>query len=181
MKIAILTLALVISFIGLVAQTPKEKTVKWYSIKEALELNKKQPRKILIDIYTNWCGWCKVMDRETFSHTIIADYLNTHYYPVKFDAESRDTVNFGGYQFVNPGQGSRSTHQFAMALFQATKQNPGYPAIAYLTETLQLIAVVPGFQKPQQIEPFLNFIVTDKFKTITLEEYQKTFVSKIPN
>ena len=153
--------------------------VKWYSLKEALELNKKEPRKIIIDVYTDWCGWCKRMDAETFSQNIIADYLNKNFYPVKFNAEGHDSVEFAGHKFYNPGDNPRSTHQFAMALFQAQKLSPGYPSIAYLNENLQLIGVLPGYMTPKQIEPVLNFIVTDKYKTTTLEEYEKTFVSKV--
>jgi thioredoxin-related protein len=161
------------------SQQSAAKNVKWYSLKEALELNKTKPKKILIDIYTDWCGWCKKMDAETFEHPIISAYLNSNFYPVKFNAEGRDSVEFAGYKFGNPGQGSRSTHQFAVALFQSQKLDPGYPSIAYLTENLQLVGVMPGFLNPLQMEPILNFIVEDKFKTTSLDEYQKTFVSKI--
>lgn len=153
--------------------------LKWYTLKEALELNKKAPKKIIIDIYTDWCGWCKRMDKETFEHPAIAAYLNANYYPVKFNAEGKDSIEFAGHKFSNPGQGGRSTHQFAMALFQAQKLDPGYPAIAYITENLQLIGVMPGFLTPVQIEPVLNFIAEDKFKSTSMDEYQKSFVSKI--
>jgi thioredoxin-related protein len=160
-------------------QQKTEKKVKWYTLKEALELNKKAPKKIMIDLYTDWCGWCKKMDAETFENPVIAAYLNTNFYPVKFNAEGSDSVEFAGYKFGNTSAGGRSTHQFAVALFQAQKVDPGYPSIVYITENLQLIGVMPGFLNPVQIEPILNFIVEDKFKSTSLDDYKKTFVSKI--
>src|SRR6266542_6018061 len=82
---------------------------KWYTLKEAMELQKKQPRKILIDIYTDWCGWCKKMDAETFTNPVIVDYLNAHFYPVKFNAEGSDSVIFANHRFINENKGQRST------------------------------------------------------------------------
>jgi uncharacterized protein YyaL (SSP411 family) len=55
--------------------------VKWYTLEQAIALNKKEPRKIMIDVYTDWCGWCKKMDITTFNNNVIADYLNSKYYP----------------------------------------------------------------------------------------------------
>lgn len=178
MKQNTIIIILLIGFIPLFGQLAENK-VKWYTIKEALELNKKAPRKIIIDVYTNWCGYCKLMDKETFSHPVISEYLNKNFYSVKFNAESIDSVEFGGYKFGNPGQGARSTHQFATALFQAGKIQPGYPAIAYINENLQLLGVIPGYQTPSQIEPILNYINEDKYKTVSLDDYQKSFVSKL--
>jgi thioredoxin-related protein len=159
-------------------QTSVEK-VKWYTVKEAMDLQKTAPRKILIDIYTDWCGWCKKMDKETFSHPVIAAYLNKYFYPVKFNAETYDSITFGGHKFINEGKGTRSTHQFALALFQAQNLQPAYPSIAYLDEKLQLIRVWNGFWTAPQIEVWLNYVVEEKYKPLPLEEYQKTFVSKI--
>jgi thioredoxin-related protein len=153
-----------------------EGNVKWYTIKQALELEKKEPRKIMIDVYTDWCGWCKRMDKETFSHPVIAAYLNSHFYPVKFNAESFDSIEFAGKKYKNEGQGQRSTHQFAVALLNGQLS---YPSVAYIDESLKLLGTVPGYLTANQIEPLLNFIVEDKYKATTLEEYQKTFVSKI--
>ena len=151
--------------------------VKWYTIEEALKLNALAPRNILIDVYTDWCGYCKTMDKETFNNPVIARYINKNFYPIKFNAESTEPVQFAGHTFENQGGGTgtrKSTHQFASALGVS-----GYPTIVYFTGDLKLIGPIPGFQKPEQIEPILHFIVEEKYATISLEEYQKTFVSEL--
>ena len=106
-----------------------EGPVEWMSFQEAVERNKKEKRKIFIDIYTDWCGWCKVMDKNTFSHPVIAKYLNEKYYAVKLDAEMKDTVIANGNTYVNPSpQTKRSTHQLAVALLNGKMS---YPTVVF--------------------------------------------------
>jgi thioredoxin-related protein len=176
MRKLISILAFITGSLIIVSGQVAEVKVKWYTIKEAQELQKKEPRKIMIDVFTDWCGWCKRMDKETFSHPTIAAYLNSHFYPVKFNAESFDPIEYNGKKYVNEGGGQRSTHQFAVMLLNGQLS---YPSVAYVDEKLQLLGTVPGYLTAIQIEPLLNFIVEDKYKSITMEEYQKTFVSKI--
>ena len=151
--------------------------VKWYTIDEALKLNAVAPRKILIDVFTDWCGYCKKMDAETFNHPTIAKYINQHFYAVKFDAESTETVVFGGQTFQqgSAGRGSRKpTHQFVSALGIS-----GYPTVVYFTNDLKLIGPVPGFLTAIKIEPLLHFVVEEKYLTTTFEEFEKTFVGEL--
>jgi len=150
--------------------------IKWHTIDEALELNAAAPRKILIDMYTDWCGYCKKMDAETFAHPVIANYVNQNFYAVKFDAESSAPVNFAGHSFVNQGSGGmrKSTHQFVQALGVT-----GYPTLVYFTGDLKLIGPVPGFSSAEQIEPLLHFIVEEKYESVSFEEFKKTFISEI--
>ena len=146
--------------------------VKWLTVEEALKLNAEAPRNILIDVYTDWCGWCKVLDKETFDHPVIAKYINQHFYAIKFNAESTEPVNFAGRTFVNQGNGSRrSTHQFTAAMGVS-----GYPTVVYFTSNLEIIRPVPGFYKPEKMEPLLHFIAQEKYTTLTLEQFEKTFV-----
>src|SRR5690606_17854894 len=73
--------------------------IQWITIEEAFAKSQKEPRKIIVDIYTDWCGWCKVMDKQTFTNKEVISYINEHFYAVKFDAEQRQPVKLGAEQF----------------------------------------------------------------------------------
>lgn len=172
-------IALVFTFMVSVAQAqlkPPAK-VKWYTIEQAVELQKKEPRKIMIDVYTDWCGWCKKMDAETFSHPVIAEFLNANFYPVKFNAESKEPVTFAGKTFINENQGRQSSHQFAIALLQGQMS---YPSIAYINEKNEPIGAVPGYYSAKDFEPLINYIVEDKYKSgVSFEDFKKGFIGKV--
>jgi thioredoxin-related protein len=135
--------------------------VKWYSFEEAIELNAKSPRNIMIDVYTDWCGWCKVMDKQTFSMPDIAKILNEQYYAVKLDAETKDTIIFKEHTFVNTGEGKRPPHQLAIALLNGKLS---YPNIVFLNKNSDLLGALPGFKKPEEMMPILNYITKELYK-----------------
>ena len=149
--------------------------VRWLTIQEAEKLAKANPRPLFIDTYTDWCGWCKKLDADTFSDPVIAEILNSKFYPVKFDAEGKQPVTFLGKTFVNDGK-SGPTHQLAIALLQGQL---GYPNLVFFNEKLQLLTNVPGYQKPKELEVLLSFIASKAYDTQKLEEYQKSFKGKV--
>lgn len=158
-----------------VENSHSNKTLKWYSWKEAVELNKKSPRKLLVDVYTDWCGWCKKMDASTFPNDTIADYLNKHFYCVKFDAEGQDTIYFSGRAFtwVSPEKsgGSRGIHELAYALLDGRL---GYPSIVYLNEKFERIIVSPGYKTPAELLPEIRFAAEEIYKTKSWEEFKNS-------
>lgn len=171
MKILVFTVLALGMFTSLYANQDDEK-IKWYSVEEAVDLAATSPRKILIDIYTDWCGFCKRMEAETFNNPAVARYINSNYYPVKFNSETRDTIYFQGHEFINEGEGRRSAHQFSIALLQGRMS---YPSVVYLNEDGELLTSVPGFMTPERIEPILRFFAEDYYLTQPWEEYQKSF------
>ena len=149
--------------------------IKWYTFQEAIELNKKEPRKIFIDVYTDWCGWCKKMDANTFRNHKIIKILNERFYAVKFNAEQKQDILFNGKTFKFIANGRRGYHELAAALLN---NKLSYPSIAYLNEDNQLLTSVPGYQTPESLEPILMFLSEDAFKTETFQSYKKKFDKK---
>ena len=147
----------------------QEKTiVKWYTIEEVQDLVKNEPRKVYIDMYTDWCGWCKVMDKKTFTDQSIAKQLNTNFYAVKFDAEGKESVEFKGQTFKFVAQGSRGYHELAAALMQGKMS---YPTSVFLDENLNVISPLPGYYPPEKLDPILKFIGEDHYKTTNYEQF----------
>ncbi len=147
--------------------------IKWYSFEEAFELNKKSPKKIFVDVYTDWCGWCKKMDQTTFTNPYIIKYMNDHFYAVKLDAERGDTVVLDGKIYTNPKPGQRkSSHQLAISLLQGKMS---YPSYVFINEKNEWLTVVPGYMKPKAFEPVVRFFGDGDYLNKSWEEYTKTF------
>ena len=152
--------------------------INWVTIEEMQQLAAENPKKIFVDIYTDWCGWCKRMDANTFSHPQIAEYINENYYAVKLNAEQDEPIVFRGQEYVNenPGQ-RRSSHNFARALLQGRMS---YPSVAFFDEELNLITAIPGYREPRQFEPVLVFFSEDHYLTNpNLDEFIKNFEGSI--
>ncbi len=146
-----------------------QEDVKWYSIKEALELTAREPRILIIDVYTDWCGWCKRMDAATFSNKEIAATLNSDFYPVKLNAEGKDSIVIGdkSYKFVDNGR--RGYHELAAIV---TKGRLSYPTISVVDERGRVLNAYPGYKDADQFKLFLAYFNEDAYIDKTWEEYR---------
>ncbi|MFM1878446.1 MAG: hypothetical protein RLZZ241_1312 [Bacteroidota bacterium] len=147
-------LAFLIVWLGIFS-TPEflsAQEVNWLSWNEAVSLSQTEgnSKKIFIDVYTDWCGWCKKMDKDTFQNPEVAAYMSRHFYMVKLDGEGKEPIEFRGKSYEFVPQGRNGYHELAAALLQGRLS---YPTVVFLDEDFQMLSPVPGYQRP---EPFLN-------------------------
>ena len=153
-------------------------SIQWISLEEALEAQKREPRKIMMDVYTQWCGPCKMMMANTFTNANVIEYVNANYYAVKFDAESPDPVTYMGQVFTNPNydpnaRGRNGVHELSRAM----KVN-AYPTIVYMDEKGAIIAPISGYKQPSQMELYLKFFIEGYVQDVdqsTWENYRDNF------
>lgn len=173
-------LVIVFFILGLsLSAKAQEAGVNWMTLDEALSAQKETPKKIIMDMYTTWCGPCKLLDKNTFQNSDVAAYINENYYAVKFNAEGNTKESFHDKKFGNPNympnkQGRNSQHELASYLGVNA-----YPTIIFLDERSQLLLPLKGYQNPNQLELFLKLFATNKYKEITSKEqfqqYTKDF------
>lgn len=163
-------------FKGNAQEAENSKAVKWFTFEEAFVLNQKEPRKIMVDVYTDWCGWCKVMDKKTFSNSVISEYLNEKYYPVKFNAEQKEDVILGQDTLRFVASGSRGYHQLAAALLN---NKLSYPSVVFLDEESKIIHLQQGFTKAQPFDVMLKYIGGNHYTTTPWTTWEETYKSPI--
>ena len=107
------------------SQAPEEGSlVKWMTLKEAMEKEKTAPRPVILDFYTDWCGWCKHMMKTTYGDPNLAAYINQNFYPVKFDAEGKDTIEYFGKIYKPTSPEPRRPHEFAIEMLNGKLSYP---------------------------------------------------------
>lgn len=172
MKIKLLMLVLAFSafiFRESIGQTAAG--LKWMSIEEAEAACKKKPRKIFVDVYTSWCGWCKKMDETTFRDSLVMQYANEKFYAVKLNAETRDNIIFRDKVFhFNAGL---KAHELAALLLNGELS---YPGIAFLDEKLQPLQTHGGYADARQFNTLLHYFGENAYrKKKSLNDFSREF------
>lgn len=153
-------------------------SINWLTWEEVQVKQAKNPKKVFVDVYTTWCYWCKKLDKETFTHPQIIEYINEHFYAVKFDAETEDEIKFKGqkYKFIKGAKGKRGYNELAASLLSG---NMNYPTLVFLDEKLNLLTAVPSYVTPTSLDAMLTFFNEAHYKTTKWAEFEENYKSGI--
>jgi thioredoxin-related protein len=155
-------------------KTYAQNKINWLTLEQAYAKTKIAPKKVIIDVYTGWCGWCKVMDKNTFTNASVIKYINENYYAVKLDAESTKDIRIENkvYKFDE----TNKTNQAAIELLQGKMS---YPSIVYLDEKFNMIQPLPGYMDAKAFHQVITYIGDNNHKKEDFEKYKVgTYLSK---
>lgn len=135
--------------------------IEWMTWEEVVSANQNSPRKIIVDVYTDWCTWCKVMDRKTFSQNEIIQYVNEHFYAVRLNAEQKESIRWNNRNFEWVNSGRNGVHQLASALLDGQMS---YPSVVFLNEKYERILISKGFKDAATFLQELSYAAEEKYK-----------------
>lgn len=154
-----------------------EHKIEWLTVEEAMERHAKEPRYWIMDLYTDWCGWCKRMDATTFKDSIITAEIKENFYAVKFNAEAKRDITVDGKTYKYVPNGRRGYHELAAQILNGKLS---YPSFAYFNDKGQKMQVIPGFKTREQLHPILDYIGNGIYQTTKWEDYMKDYKSPYP-
>lgn len=157
-----------LSFVTGFAQELNEQKIEWMTWDEAIQKSQVEERKIFVDLYTKWCTWCKKMETSTFQQEDIARFINERYYPVKFDAQYTENIEFNGeiYKFKN------GYNELATKITMGSLQ---FPSVIFLDENFNTIQSIPGFRKKDELEMILVYFADDHHLSTPWNIFQKKY------
>ncbi len=138
-------------FAMLIAVVAEAQEIKWMTFNEALALQQKNPKPIFMDVYTDWCGPCKMLDKNTFQTKEVSDYINTNFYAVKFNGEGNESVQYKNATFTNPKYDPERKGRNSMHEFTGFLKVEGYPSMYIFDKTGEVGNVIVGYYQPEEL------------------------------
>lgn len=140
------------------AEPKVAKKLEWLAFDAAAEKAAKQNKHLIVDIYTSWCGWCRVMERETYGNAEVASYLTDNFVLAKVNGESANKLHWNGEEL--------SERQFARKVGVT-----GYPATYFLKPNAELLGGVPGFIRPPDFMVYSRYVATRWYQKGKIQDY----------
>ena len=120
--------------------------INWFGFEEGLAKAEAEGKDIIIDFYTDWCKWCKVMDDSTFSEPEVIQFIGENFVPIRIKADD------------NQKQVEFQNHTLTLHQLTSAFGIKGFPSYGFLNENAKIITVVPGYIKKDMFINILKYI-----------------------
>lgn len=141
--------------------------IQWVSFAQLEQVMKKQPKYIFIEVETDWCVYCKMLNKTTFTKNKVITALNQDFYALKLNAEHPQEIRFGGqkYPFITQSNG-KGIQGLALAL-----KAQSYPSLLILSPDYQILHRHNGYIKAKKLAPLLSYLGKEKYKKQSWKEF----------
>lgn len=161
-----------IIFCSVAFKTAGSDKIKWLKMEEVSIKVKEQSKPVLIDLYTDWCGWCKVMDKKTYGNSKVIAYINEYFYSAKINAETKDNVSWKDKTYKY-----NSKYQINDFSLFVTYGRTSFPTTVIIADNESAPIPIAGYLEPKEIEPILKYFGEGAYKTMNFKQFEKTFKS----
>ena len=145
--------------------TPGERRLDWLAFDAAAARASKEGKHVIVDVYTTWCGWCKVMERQTYGDSEVADYLTRNFVLAKVNGESSAKMHWKGQEMTERE-------------FTRMVGVNGFPTTFFFKPDLDVVGGVPGFISPQAFMIYARYVGTRWYEKGNIQDFMKQQESK---
>jgi len=148
--------------------TPAKTELRWTNLETAMKNAAEQDKPVMVDVYTDWCGWCKKMDKDVFNHPDVAEALDRMFTLAKVNGESRESVTYK----------NQKTDGFGIVQGFGIR---GYPALIFLDSKGDMLTLIPGYVDAENFLPIVEFLGGKHYEKMEWEQYLAEYTaSKTP-
>ncbi len=145
-KLLYIGFSLALVFVSQSFEMAQDVTLKWEDWNTGYKRGIAENKIILVDAYTDWCGWCKKMDKDTYSDPEIIKKINKNFVAIKFNPELDKT-----YYIDSTSYTGRELHAMLSKEYRT-----GYPTTYFILPQNNKLFINPGYEDPARFSATLD-------------------------
>jgi len=154
----VLLIVISITFVACAKTGSGERSFELFTMAKAQKMAEAEQKKIIVDVYTDWCTWCKKLEREVYTDARIGDVVNEYFYVVRINAESEEEIIFNG-------------RKIKMSELSSSFGVKTYPSTVFIDSNGQTIGQQSGYMEVEVFEKLLAYVGSSAYKNLQFDDF----------